>query len=71
MAFHKLKMNSKKVTRDTIPMGESFGTHYLMKGVNIREVQELLGQSNVPARMVYTHVLRTLGNKPESPLDML
>ena len=49
----------------------SFATHLLMKCVNIREVQELLGHSSVQTTMIYTHVVRTLGNKPESPLDML
>lgn len=49
----------------------SFATHLMMNGVNIREVQELLGHKHVETTMVYTHVLRTLSNAPVSPLDML
>jgi len=49
----------------------SFATHLLMKGVNIREVQDLLGHNSVETTMIYTHVIRTLGNRPESPLDMM
>jgi integron integrase len=49
----------------------SFATHMLMNGVNIREVQELLGHKNVETTMIYTHVMRDMKNAPTSPLDVM
>ena len=49
----------------------SFATHLLMRGVNIREVQEYLGHKSVETTMIYTHVMRGLNSTAVSPLDAL
>jgi integrase len=60
---------TKHVTVHTLR--HSFATHLLMNGVNIREIQELLGHKNVETTMVYIHVLRDMVSAPKSPLDRL
>ena len=49
----------------------SFATHLLMNGVNIREIQNLLGHKHLETTMIYTHVLRHMVTVPISPLDNL
>jgi integron integrase len=49
----------------------SFATALLLDGVDIRQIQDYLGHTNVETTMIYTHVVRDLRAPARSPLDQL
>jgi len=49
----------------------AYATHLLLRGVDVRRVQELLGHRSLETTMVYTHVARSMAPALRSPLDEL
>jgi len=52
-------------------MRHTFATSLLMKGTDIRRVQDLLGHKSVETTMIYLHVLQSMAPDLRSPLDEL
>jgi integron integrase len=68
MATQKAGFN-KRVTVHTLR--HSFATHLLENGMNIRNLQEILGHANVSTTEIYTHVMRKGLDGSQSPLDKM
>src|SRR4030067_1320464 len=72
---HAIKISAERAGIDkpvhVHTLRHSFATHLLENGVDIRKIQKLLGQSNLPTTEIYTQVSSEEIKKLKSPLDML
>ena len=65
----KLAGLKKRVTAHVLR--HSYATHLLLRGVDIRSIQELLGHADVRTTEIYTKLARAMRGEITSPLDDL
>jgi site-specific recombinase XerD len=65
----KLAGVTKRVTAHTLR--HSFATHLILRGVDIRSIQQLLGHVDVRTTEIYTQLAKAMRGEIGSPLDDL
>jgi len=65
----KLTAIPKRVTAHTLR--HSYATHLILRGVDIRSIQQLLGHVDVRTTEIYTHLAKAMRGEITSPLDDL
>jgi len=60
---------TKRVTAHVLR--HSFATHLILRGVDIRSIQQLLGHTDVRTTEIYTQLARAMRGEIASPLDDL
>jgi integron integrase len=65
----KLAGITKRVTAHSLR--HSFATHLILRGVDIRSIQELLGHADVRTTEIYTQLAKAMRGEITSPLDDL
>ena len=48
-----------------------FACHMLLRGTDVRQVQDYLGHAHIETTLLYNQVVKTLRASPQSPLDLL
>jgi integrase len=70
-AVRRHHLSEKGIQRIQSALRQCCAMPLLMNGVNIREVQDLLGHKNIKTTMMYTHVMQNMATASKNPIDTL